>query len=98
MKRLPRPAFMWNLNLMSWLYFILTLPVAIITGFAIFSQGALYRRAAGQILQGVLSIICFGFVGWAFWHYGWKAGIAELFLIFIGANIGQSIFRSLMQR
>jgi ABC-type uncharacterized transport system permease subunit len=77
-----------------WLYFLLTLPVAIITGFAAFSRGAVFQRAAGQIIQGVLSIICFGFIVWAFWHYGWKAGLAELFVVFIGANIGQLILNS----
>ena len=83
---------------MPWLYLILTFLVSIIAGFALFSRGAVYRTALGQIIQGILSLICFGFIVWAFWHYGWKTGLAETFVIFIGATVGQSILNGLTRR
>jgi len=76
---------------MPWIYYILTFCFAIPTGFFLFSRGAIFSRASGQILQGVFSLICFSFIISAFWNYGWKIGIIEIFIIFGGANVGLSI-------
>ena len=83
---------------MPWIYFTLTFLFAILAGFAAFSRGGVFRRASGQILQGVLSLVCFAFIGWAFWRYGWKIGLVEVPVIFIGAAVGQSIITALIHR
>jgi hypothetical protein len=77
---------------MHWLYFILTLLFSIITGFILFSRGSLFNCMAGKIVQGIFSIGCFGFIGFAFWKYGWKIGALETVMIFIGGNIGKMFF------
>jgi hypothetical protein len=58
-----------------------------ITGFADFSEGAFFRGPGGQIMQGVLSIVCFTLVGAAFWRFGWKIGLLDLFFVIIAANV-----------
>jgi hypothetical protein len=64
-----------------------------ITGFVGFSEGAFFRRLAGQIVQGVLSIACFILVGVAFWRFGWKIGLLDLLLVIIGSNVGVALHR-----
>ena len=83
---------------MPWTYFALTFIAAIVAGFTLLGRGAVFRTAAGQVIQGLVSLVCFGFIAWAFWHYGWRVGLAELFVIFIGANVGQSILNSFVRR
>jgi hypothetical protein len=83
---------------MPFLYFALTFCFAIPAGFLAFSRGAIFRRTSGQILVGLFTVPCFGFIGWAFWHFGWKAGIAEVIIIFSGANVGQTILEYLANR
>jgi hypothetical protein len=83
---------------MPWPYLILTFIFAVPTGFALFSQGAFFHSAAGQVIQGILSMICFGFIGWAFWQYGWKIGLLEVFVIFVGSNVGLSILMNMQRR
>ena len=80
---------------MAWLFICATFVISVIAGFVNFSQGSLFNRPSGKILQGILSIGCFGFVGWAFWEYGWKIGILELVVVFVGANVGLSILNKL---
>jgi len=81
-----------------WLYFTLTFVVAVVTGFAVCSRGAVFRRPIGQIIQSILSLLCFGFIGWAFWRLGWKIGLAEVAVIFIGASFGRSMLSYLFRR
>ena len=38
-------------------------------------------------MQGVLSIACFTLVGAAFWRFGWKIGLLDLFFAIIAANV-----------
>ena len=83
---------------MPWLYFALTFVASVIAGLALFSRGAVLRTTGGQVIQGILSLICFGTIAWAFWHYGWKVGLAQVFVVFIGANVGQSVLKSLARR
>lgn len=83
---------------MPWTFLILTFIFAVPTGFALFSEGAFFRSSLGQIIQGILSIICFGLIGWAFWQYGWKIGLLEIVVIFTGSNVGLSIFKSMHRR
>ena len=81
-----------------WFYFAWTFVVAVITGFALFSRGAVFRRPTGQVIQSILSLLCFGFIGWAFWRLGWKTGLAEVAVIFIGASFGRSLLSYLFRR
>lgn len=83
---------------MPWSLFLITFPIAIINGFGAFSQGSFWRGAIGQVITGVLSLLCFGLVGYAFWRFGWKAGLVEILVVFGGANIGLSIYNRLRAR
>jgi len=44
-------------------------------------------------MQGVLSIACFTLVGAAFWRFGWKIGLLDLFLAIIAANVRLILIR-----
>lgn len=81
---------------MPWTYFILTFLFAVVSGFALFSRGSFFRSITGQVVQGILSITCFAFIGWAFWDYGWKVGVIEIFVIFTGSNVGLSLLRRML--
>ena len=65
-----------------------TIILGAITGFADFSEGALFRGLGGQIVHGMLSIACFILVGVAFWRFGWKIGLLDLLLVIIASNVG----------
>jgi len=39
----------------------------------------------------MLSIACLVLVGVAFWRFGWKIGLLDLFLVIIAANVGPSL-------
>ena len=78
---------------MPWIYLILTFLFAIFTGFALFSRGAIFQTASGQLIQSGLSLICFGFIGWAFWNYGWKVGLLEIAILFTALVLGSSFAR-----
>jgi hypothetical protein len=73
----------------AMLFFLIgtTIILGAITGFADSSQGAFFRGPEGQIRQGVLSIACFTLVGAAFWRFGWKMGLLNLFFAIIAANV-----------
>ncbi|HEY7001886.1 MAG TPA: hypothetical protein VH330_09100 [Candidatus Udaeobacter sp.] len=64
-----------------------TLIMGAITGFVFSNEGALFWGLAGQILHGLLTIVCFALVGVAFWRFGWKVGTFDLVLLFIAGNI-----------
>jgi len=83
---------------MPWLFLSLSLLLGAVTGFAVFSRGAFYSSLAGQVVQGVLSIACFALIVLAFWRHGWKIGVAEVLVIFGGANIGLSLFKHLVRK
>ena len=70
-----------------------TIILGAITGFVELSRGAFFRRLGGQIMQGVLSIACFGLVGVAFWRFGWKIGLLDLLLVVIASNVGLALHR-----
>ena len=70
----------------------------ILTGFVFFNEGELFRGAAGQVLHGFLSIICFALVGVAFWRFGWKVGVIDLVLLFITLNAGLMFYRYVRKR
>jgi hypothetical protein len=65
-----------------------TLIIGVITGFVFFNEGELFQGVAGQVLHGLLSIVCFALVGVAFWRFGWKVGVIDLALPFIASNVG----------
>jgi len=62
-----------------------------ITGIIFGHAEGFFSRLAGQILHGVLVLVCFGLVGVAFWDFGWKLGVIDLFLTFIAGNVGLSV-------
>jgi hypothetical protein len=62
-----------------------------ITGFASVSEAAFFRDLRGQIVQGMLSIVCFTFVGVAFWRFGWKIGLLDLLLVIVASNVGLAL-------
>ena len=59
-----------------------TLVLGALTGFVSFSEGQFLRGVAGQVVHGLLSIVCFALVGVAFWRFGWKVGVIDLGLPF----------------
>ena len=65
-----------------------TIILGAIIGFVDFSEGAFFRGLGGQIVHGALSIACFTLVGAAFWRFGWKIGLLDLFLVLIASNVG----------
>jgi hypothetical protein len=68
-----------------------TIILGAITGFAGFSKGVFFRTLGGQFVHGVLSIICLGLVGVAFWRFGWRIGLLDFFLVIISANLGLAV-------
>ncbi len=64
-----------------------TFVLGVITGF-LSSRAAFSWRPVGQITHGLLSIGCFVLVGVAFWRFGWKIGVLDLFLVFVAGSIG----------
>ena len=83
---------------MPWLYITLSFALGVVTGFATFSRGRVFRTATGLIIQGLLSIACFALMIIAFWKFGWKVGAIEVILIFVGANVGLSILNHLRKK
>jgi uncharacterized membrane protein YdjX (TVP38/TMEM64 family) len=68
-----------------------TFILSAITGVIFGHAEGFFSRLAGQILHGVLVLICFGLVGVAFWDFGWKLGVIDLILTFITGNLGLSV-------
>ena len=62
-----------------------------VTGFIELSKGAFFKTLGGQIVQGMLSIVCFIFVGVVFWRFGWKIGLLDLLLVFIASHVGLTL-------
>jgi hypothetical protein len=75
-----------------------TLIIGTITGFVFFNEGDLFHGVAGQVLHGLLSIICFALVGVAFWRFGWKVGVIDLALLFIASNVGLTFYTYVRKR
>jgi len=75
-----------------------TLIIGLITGFVFFNEGELFHGVAGQVLHGLLSIICFALVGVAFWRFGWKVGVIDLALLFIASNVGLTFYTYVRKR
>lgn len=65
-----------------------TLIMGAITGFVVSKAGVFFWRLPGQILHGLLTIVCFALVAVAFWRFGWKVGAIDLVLLLIAGNIG----------
>lgn len=63
-----------------------TLIISAITGAVVSSEGAFFLGPTGQVLHGLLSIVCFTLVGVAFWRFGWKVGVIDLVFLFIAGN------------
>ena len=83
---------------MIWAFLTGSLVLGIITGVALFSQGSFFQSMGGQIAQGILSLACFALVVIAFWKFGWKIGLLEVFLILVASNLGLSIFKFVNKR
>jgi hypothetical protein len=75
-----------------------TLIIGAITGFVFFNEGGLFHGVAGQVLHGLLSIVCFALVAVAFWRFGWKVGVIDLALLFITSNAGLTFYRYVTKR
>ena len=75
-----------------------TLIIGTITGFVFFNEGELFHGVAGQVLNGLLNIICFALVGVAFWRFGWKVGVIDLALLFITSNIALTFYTYVRKR
>jgi hypothetical protein len=84
-------------SLLFWLIGT-TIIVGAITGFVDFSEGAFFRGLGRQIVHGMLSIACLTLVGAAFWRFGWKIGLLDLFLVFIALNVGLALYRVRLPR
>jgi hypothetical protein len=65
--------------------------IAAIIGFVFFNKNQFFRGVAGQVVHGLLSIICFALVGVAFWRFGWKIGLLDLLLVIIASNVGVTL-------
>jgi hypothetical protein len=74
-----------------------TFLLGVVTGIVVFSADFSWS-AVGQIIQGLLSIGCFALVAVAFWRFGWKVGLLDLFLVFVAGNVGLSIYTYLRKR
>jgi hypothetical protein len=66
-----------------------TFVLGVITGF-LSSSANFSWRPVGQIIHGLLSIGCFVLVGAAFWRFGWKIGVLDLFLVFVAGSVDLS--------
>jgi hypothetical protein len=77
---------------------ISTLILGAITGFAVFNQGSFWWGPVGQIVQGLLCIVCFALVGVAFWRFGWKFALLDLVLLFFVSNVGLTFYRYLRKK
>jgi hypothetical protein len=84
-------------SLLFWLIGT-TIIVGAITGFVDFSEGAFFQGLGRQIVHGMLSIACLTLVGAAFWRFGWKIGLLDLFLVFIALNVGLALYRVRLPR
>ena len=62
-----------------------------VTGFIELSEGAFFKTLGGQIVQGMLSIVCFIFVGVVFWRFGWKIGLLDLLLVIVASKVGLAL-------
>jgi hypothetical protein len=83
---------------MNWLFFSFSFVFAVVTGFAIVSRGSVFRGVFGQLFQGLSGIVCFGLIGWAFWKYGWGAGLIELCVIYAGWKVGFFVLTAISRR
>jgi hypothetical protein len=75
-----------------------TLIFGAITGVVCFSESEFLCRIAGQVVHGLLSVVCFALVGVAFWHFGWKVGVIDFGLLFIASNTALTFSRYLRNR
>jgi len=75
-----------------------TLIIGTITGFVFFNEGDLSPGMAGQVVHGLLSIVCFTLVGIAFWCFGWKLGVIDLALLFVTSKAGLMFYRYVGKR
>lgn len=75
-----------------------TLIIGATTGFVFFSEGEFFRGVTGQVVHGLLSIVCFALVGVAFWRFGWKLGVIDLALLFVVSNRALTFYRLLRER
>jgi hypothetical protein len=69
-----------------------------ITGFVFFTEGKFLCGVAGQVVHGLLSLVCFALVGIVFWGFGWKVGVIDFGLLFIASNTALMFSRYLRNR
>lgn len=74
-----------------------TFVLGVVTGVVVFSADFSWGPV-GQIIQGLFSIGCFALVAAAFWRFGWKIGLLDLFLVFVAGNVGLSIYTHFRKR
>jgi hypothetical protein len=76
---------------MLFCLFGITIILAAIMGFADFDEGACFWGLGGQIVHAVLNISCLTLVGAAFLRFGWKIGLLDVLLVFIGSHVGLTL-------
>ena len=76
---------------MPWWLLAMAFLFEIPAGFASFSKGLLFQGARGDTINGILSVITFGFIAWSFWHYGWETGYVTLVVVFKGGALGKHL-------
>ena len=81
-----------------WIFLIICLCVGIPSGFTLFSRGSVFSTATGQVIQGLLSILCFLMIGIGFYRYGWRVGSGAILAVFVGTNIGVTILKMLTKK
>jgi cellobiose-specific phosphotransferase system component IIC len=64
-----------------------TLIMGAITGFVVSNESVFCGGLAGQILHGLLTVVCFALVGFTFLRFGWKVGVIDLVLLFSAVNM-----------
>ena len=75
-----------------------TIIIAAIIGFVFFSENQFFCRRAGQVVHGLLSIVCFALVGFAFWRFGWRVFLLDLALVLFMGNVAFSFHAYLRNR
>ena len=75
-----------------------TLIIGAIIGFVFFNEGKFFCGVAGQVLHGLLSLVCFALVGVTFWRFGWTIGLINLALLFTALNTVLTFYRYLTKK
>lgn len=76
---------------MPWWLLAMVFLFEIPAGFASFSKGFWFQGARGDAINGILSVITFGFIAWSFWQFGWETGFVTTVVVFSGSALGKHL-------